>query len=203
MPHVAYVDKESGKEWLSGSKISSIINKPELNIWRGAIGNKKADKILSDANKIGQEFHEIIQQYLEDSFVGHEVYNEKALEMANKVYDWCNKNKLKVITLEKEVKHQELRYNGTLDGVVKIEDHPYIVDWKTSNRIDKTVVIQLCAYLMALDSMMFPEKFPVNDGLIVNINKKTLKVKEFYYPNLRQYSDIVLSCLKLWNFIQE
>lgn len=204
MPHVNYTDPVTGKVWPSVTAICGIINKPGLSQWRGGIGNKKADKILKDAQDVGLEFHEIIQQYLENSFVGHEVYSEKALNMANAVWsEFVEKRDVKPVSLERHVISDKWKFSGTLDGIIKVEDKIYLVDWKTSSRIDKTVALQLCGYLLALDEMTAPAEFPIDNGLIVQVDKKSCKVKTHEFTNLRQYNDIFLSALKLWYFTQE
>lgn len=204
MPHKDFYDPETGKRWPSVTEICSIINKPGVNAWRGIVGSKKADKILKNAQDIGLEVHEVIQQYLENSFVGHEVYSDKAIKMAEEVHQkFIIPHNVKPICLERQVVSQKLKFSGTLDGVITVDNSPCIVDWKTSNQIDKTVALQLCGYLIALDEQTYPVPFPVNDGLIVQVHKTTHKVKLYEFKDLRQYNDLFLSALKLWYFTQE
>lgn len=156
------VDHPSGRKYIVDGKplpsVTTILGATKdmsyLNEWRAAIGNKEADRIVTESSELGSGMH----QLLEDHVLGKEM---KGQYMAKALAGVIIKNGLSKVTevwgTEVALYSKDL-YAGTTDLVGLHNSAPAIMDYKNS-RQEKTkemiedYFIQLAAYSMAHNEM--------------------------------------------------
>src|SRR5688500_8291907 len=107
--------------------------------FRGDVGNKKFDSVMSMAGAIGTRTHSIIEDCFErDAPTGASFAEEKEAHMADQAFAWAKKNMDEIAAQEKGLFSSLYRYGGTMDLAARMKRDPknvWIVDWKTSTCI--------------------------------------------------------------------
>lgn len=190
MPH-----KISKPGYLSVTEVLSlVINKPFLALWRGKIGNELAGQIQRESQELGIEVHDLI----ECRFNGVVKEGSKNAErmVANFWREYVDKYCVKPVLLEETYEDEGLKLQGTLDGVLRTTKGTRIVDFKTSNQIDKvSVPLQLAAYAYLCRQEVW-------QGCVVRIDKEENKVEIKWYEDLKPYWVLYLKCLDLAKYIK-
>jgi CRISPR/Cas system-associated exonuclease Cas4 (RecB family) len=133
------------------------------------------------------------------------VQNDKAPrnKLAKAVVDlWIQEHELEPVALEDaaHVEHSELKFQGTPDYVGMVDGKACVLDWKTSAQIDKTMELQLAMYALAWN---FQKREPfVDTGIVVRVDKKTLKVESKLYPDLSRLNPLLEGLIKLCYFLR-
>lgn len=191
MPH-----KDSKPGWLSVTEVLNIaINKPFLNYWYGAKGTAECERIKRESQELGIEVHRLI----EERFIGKDytpVVGSRSCQMLSNFWrEFVGPYAVEPIELEKTCKDEELKLQGTFDGLVKTSRGERIGDWKTSNTLDAvSVPLQLSAY----DHLENGNGL----GLAVRIDKVKDKVEVHWYEDLKKYWPVYLACLKVAKFVK-
>ena len=181
-----------GKDYPRVTKILSVINSPGLNIWKAKVGLEESYKISEETSKFGTEVHTAIKDTIlkVDHKIPKELYSKKEelLNSQKLAFKFLREYRLKPLSLkdtDKElfmvtdsdkvdfqaellIRSDKFKYAGTLDLVAKRGKHLYIIDWKTSERIYKKHLIQLCAYKVAYEEMTGKK---IYKGYIVSLGK--------------------------------
>lgn len=108
-------------------------------------------KVLRRAAGKGTAVHNAIENYLdfgiEDVDPGYSGYFTAFLR-------WFDEYKPQVIATEYRLYHKFMGYAGTADLICDIGGKPYVIDYKTTQRIEELLVkVQLKAYSQALGSL--------------------------------------------------
>ena len=114
-------------------------------------GARTAFKSASTAAKsIGTEVHHMIEDYIrtgEDPSVSSDAAANAFLAFL----EWESKNNVRWIASEITLYHRHIGYAGTADARAVINDHEYIVDFKTSKAVYDEYRVQLAAYKAAAE----------------------------------------------------
>jgi hypothetical protein len=151
-----------GTPYVSVTEVLKVINKPELLLWAAketyyaclkdpSISESKAVQAHQEARDSaasrGSTIHSLLEAYRSSGVV------VSTLPIYQGYYDafkaWVEKNKPEFIDQEKTLFDEDLKLAGTYDGLVKINDKVYLIDFKTNKegRIYAEVELQLSAYL--------------------------------------------------------
>ena len=132
--------------------LSATKDKRFLDNWRRRVGDKEADRIMTQASTIGTEMHQVLEYFL----TGQGYYNAqedgtKPRMMAKTILD--NIKLDEVWGNEISLQYQN-KFAGTADLLAIAYGKPSIVDWKQANRPKKEewvedYKLQLGAYYLA------------------------------------------------------
>ena len=161
--------------------ISRCIHNDSLMYWANSLGFKHQSyaKVINAAAQIGTEVHNNIDMYLEDNT--HIISDTIDICVINaylsflKWYSTIVKlAKVEVIFHEKALSCKY--FGGTLDGLYKINDMVYLVDYKTSNNITFNYYLQLAAYRYLLKMEL---GIDINGIIILQLNKNNVSYNEY------------------------
>ena len=168
--------------------------------WAANIGRRKYDYYRNKALDIGTISHEVIDNYLIDTYVKHSIttfvadYDNIQQEYKESVYNCFENFKLwekrlynyggkidEIIGLEITVTCPW--YGGTIDCIARINGAVYIIDFKTSKQITAEYLLQVAAYMWIINNGYAPG-LPHIDGVgIVRMDKNKYGVIDDYFLN--------------------
>lgn len=161
--------------------ISRCNHNDSLMYWANNLGFKRKsyEKVLSEAASIGSQCHENIDAFLTDENhilpVGINHNSCNAYYSFRRWFDDINKYaKVEVIYHEKQLVCKY--FGGTLDGLYKIDDKVYLVDYKTSNHISYNYCLQLAAYRYMLKSEL---GINIDGCIILQLDKNSISYNEY------------------------
>ena len=159
--------------------ISRCIHNDGLMYWANTLGFKHQSykKTLDTAAQIGTECHNNIDKFLETG--GSDIiFNPKAENAYLSFREWYDNisksNKVEVIFHEKTLICQY--FGGTLDGLYKINDKIYLVDYKTSNHVGMNYCLQLSAYRYMLRTLL---NINIDGCIILQLSKDDISYNEY------------------------
>lgn len=124
--------------------------------WLGSKSYEEAEKIRDEAGTRGSNVHEAIEQYLRHQTKPKDL-SDKGLKLFNNFLEWyedLQKNDLvEVLDIERPVINKHHKYVGTIDLIIKLNKEIHLIDFKTSNSIHTTHLLQLSAYKHAYSLM--------------------------------------------------
>ena len=173
--------------------INRCIHNDGLMYWANNLGFKrlKYNQVLNDAANIGTECHNNIDNFLSDTPL-----NKMILPEVKNAYDsflkWYNdiNTYANVEVLMHETSLVCKHFGGTLDGLYKINNKIYIIDYKTSNHITFNYFLQLAAYIFMLESQ---HNMHIDGAIIVQLSKNEISYNEyvldFSNPMHKKYMD--------------
>lgn len=138
---------------------------------------EKADEIRDQFGKRGSVVHQLTEAYDRNFEVqlmsedGKPQYTSLEWSMLERYIDFIQRFKPEVLGIELNYASPDLKYGGTLDRIVNINDKLYLIDIKTSNYLHNHFWLQMSAYVK-----LFEEKNPGTkiDGIgIMWLNAKT------------------------------
>jgi len=178
--------------------LSATKDKKFLDNWRRRVGEKEADRIVTQASTIGTEMHKVLEYY----YQGEKYFNAmeegiRPRKMAEVIKD--------NLTIEEvwgsEISlHYKQEYAGTTDLIATSKGKPSIVDFKQSNKPKLEEWVddykhQLGAYYMA-----HKEHYgPIEQGVIA-IATRALQYQEFVLneADLSEYAEKFLKRLEMY-----
>ena len=158
--------------------LSKTKDKSGLDQWRKRVGEKAAEKIISDAGKIGTALHLYIEHYVnEHAYKDLTDIGIQAGKMAQVIID--HDQGLKKVS---EVWGSEVhlyypgKYAGTTDMIGVYDGRPTIIDFKQTNRPKKRewvqdYLMQLAAYAMAHNKLFDTE---IDQGVVLMCSRDLL-----------------------------
>lgn len=166
--------------------LSQSINEEYIANWANSLGWKRQNykKVLQELADIGTEAHNIIENYLKDGVLS---MNIPFLGFHEWWKQLNNKNTVEILGLEESLVCDH--FGGTYDGLLKINDKIFLIDYKTSNNITYKHFIQLSAYR----HMLYNDKNINIDGcIILQLNKKEVEYTEYVleFNNINHYNFI-------------
>jgi CRISPR/Cas system-associated exonuclease Cas4 (RecB family) len=184
----------------SVTEVLNVINKPFLYAWYAKHGWKECERIKQESGELGQRVHDAIESYLRGD--GYELSGREA-EMMQLFLKWKEETDFRPMELEHKVISRNYRFHGTFDALGTFGDSTnlFLLDWKTSSKIDDSYALQLSAYAAAYEE---ETGICVANGGIVRIDKKPDAKKPFEvktFNALPKYFDVFLDCLNVWNFV--
>lgn len=140
-----------GKLYPSVTTVLSIIRKPQLERWRGEIGNENADFIMEEAGELGSEVHRIAEAVSRN--ISWKTDDPDIHTMGRALNEWFCENVEKVYATEHFVFNSLYRYAGRLDLIATIKGDPLpsVIDFKTGG-VWPEAYLQLAAYKKACET---------------------------------------------------
>jgi len=126
--------------------------------WLKEVG-QSADIIKNRAAAEGTQTHGIIEQLIKGEEVswidnyGNAICNEQVWQMVLRFADFWNQVKPTSLALEQFLYSDTHQYAGTVDLVCKIGEETWIIDFKTSNHLQRSYDLQLASYASAWEEM--------------------------------------------------
>ena len=159
-----YKNPKSGKLVPSVTNVLSVLDKPALPRWSAGLVAQKAFEIRHDLDEMGEEEAvkflrnapwrkseaaaergTTIHEWLEKAMLGEAVpdLDGEALDYEQAAHGWLDAFKPEPIRLECTLFAPS--YAGTADGVVRIGDENWLIDFKTSKGLYESAALQLAA----------------------------------------------------------
>lgn len=198
---------------LMAEYLTTLANKGDLVIPKKdleetlRVAKSQHRKAKEEAGDIGTQVHNCIEVYLKGQNVDGLLAGNKLLENPfNAFLTWHKKEGFEFIASEQQVCTK--RYAGTLDGLARKNGELWLIDFKSSNRIDQTYLWQVAAYReCAENGWLFnngewkQEHYNIKGGVgVLRLDKKT-GVPEFVPYTIAQ-AEWGLQCfnklLDLW-----
>lgn len=159
--------------------IQACIHNEGLMYWANSLGLKglSYQKTLNQAARIGTQCHNNIDHFLDGKEEGISSMMHEARNAYLSYKRWYNdvstKVPLEVIYHEKTLTCPY--YGGTLDGLYKINNKIYLVDYKTSNHVRFNYCLQLAAYMYMLEL----EGIFIDGCIILQLSKYDISYMEY------------------------
>lgn len=138
--------------------LSRCIHSDGLMYWANSLGFKKQSyrETLSAAAEVGTQCHNNIDAFLENGSHKEKGMNWQAQNAYRSFRLWYDglvaTNRVEVIYHEKTLTCEW--FGGTLDGLYRINNKIYLIDYKTSNHITFNYCLQLAAYRYMLREVL-------------------------------------------------
>lgn len=188
-----------GKMYPSVTTALSIIHKPQLEQWRGNVGNEEADRVMHEAADIGTEVHsycDLINSGITDFTVPDELS-----PIVDAYKHWFKSAVKEVISTETLIVSHRYQYAGRFDllAILKGDKLPTVVDIKTSRDIYPDMGLQLAAYQQGLKEA----GIKANRRLILHLDKITKgKSKTKEYRDHARDLNMFLYALELYRYFE-
>lgn len=192
---------EHEKAWPSVTQVLSVVDKPFLRIWYGKNGLEYCERVKKEAGEFGASLHDMIERRLRGEQAP--AVSERHVQMCDLFERWKYQSNFTPVAIECKVESKEYEYHGTFDCIGHFGDSNslFILDWKTSSKIDNLYGCQLAAYANAYKE---ETGICVAAGGVVRLEKdptkpKQIEVKQF--DNLDEYFEVFKACLKIHKFL--
>ena len=161
--------------------LSRFIHNDGLMYWVNSLGfkHKSYQKTLNQAANIGTLCHNNIDHFLDNN--SHTIPKDidpEAINAYNSFIKWFDE--INILGNVQILLHEYTLvcpyFGGTLDGLYKINDKIYIVDYKTSNHISFNYYLQLSAYRYMLRNELGIE---VDGVIILQLSKQDISYNEY------------------------
>lgn len=204
--HRYYVDKRQVPSVTT--VLSAVIAKPDLMLWPLNLALKQLEEILADGRSItlsdltasrsahikkrehgadtGTAVHAIVEKRLNTPYNLKLDISDVPLEvgLASLAFEaWALQHQPKVIGTEQVVYSKKLKYAGTYDAILRMDNKTYLVDLKTTNASKSALhgvypehFIQLGAYYLAYEEQRKAEGSktklqPIDDLMVISAKK--------------------------------
>lgn len=168
--------------------------------------------VLKDAGDVGTRGHDIVEQYLLKwiasgekpesilDFISKEEHDPRIWAIVRSAELFCGEWDVVPVRSELLVASIKYKYAGTLDALMMVKGKLCIVDWKTSNSIDKPeYAMQVSAYWKALTEMV-PE-LRIHKIYIVQLDKKKMKYKIVEVRTRSKAFRTFVHCCKIYDWL--
>lgn len=212
MPHRDLI--VDGAKWPSVTEITGLAPQGWRWEWferevkkHGWRGWQKCIAHTNRGARIGTGTHGLIEARFNGEVYAVKEKNASRRALIQRLADtvWNNfivPSRIKPVKLESHVICKWYRYGGTFDGLFTFGDSPFLwlLDWKTSNKIDPWYALQLAAYAHAWNCT-HPEQ-QVNAGGIIRVDKKAKKpyVEVGEFQQLDKYFPIFVGLRMAWEY---
>jgi len=214
----------NGEEYPSVTTILSVIAKPALVYWAGKVVAEEAVRRVSageeldvrslastpnkrrgDKADVGSIVHSVLEAYADGEQVAPEQVPSDARSYVCSLREWLAEHNAEVLHSEATVIHQEPRYAGTVDAVMRLNGKTLLVDVKTGKGVYKEAGLQLAAYRYA-DFIGYAdgssEKMPEVDGAMV-LHVTPDGTTDVPFPADRETHKVFLAALTLWEYVNQ
>lgn len=173
----------------------------------------------TEAKDVGTTVHEFCELYIK-SHINNEEWDvesylksieesfdlsadqiQAALNGINAFVDWTNSHEIEWIGSERCVYSPMHKFVGTFDALARIDGVLYLIDFKTSSRINDEYALQTAAYVQALSEEI---AIPTTDigRKIIRFDKKTGEFGTFDFKNFENDFTAFKSALSLHNALK-
>lgn len=167
-----------------------------LQYWWRSKGFEECDRVRDEATTYGKKVHKFVEEFVAKSIYpsSETVEGQRAITICR----WLAENKVVPLGYEVEVKDSKLKLIGHFDLLAEIGGEKYVVDYKTSKKVDKTYALQLSAYSYLIKKTL---KLDVNKGIILRIDKVSGELEVVKYENLKPFWTIFRAGLMFYKFM--
>lgn len=137
----AYYEKD-GRRYDRVTRVLSIWPEPELASWRERVGKAVANRTMKQTQKLGQEFDQLVQAYLETLVEPVRSRKPELYSGFRAFQEWLALNPIEPLHLQVTVYDEDLGLAGTPDCITFDES----LDWKLTNQLHLTNVLQQVLY---------------------------------------------------------
>ena len=195
-----------GVAYPSVTTVLSILGEEKIAAWKAKVGEAKAEQIGKVARERGTAVHSIVEKYLKNEdtsdFLPH---IKQSLENLKPLF---HRGFGKIYGNEVPLYSDHLKLAGTCDCIAEWHGVPSVVDFKTSNGIFDTHIIQVAAYAKALEEQLLaignpPEKAEVKEAYVVRFSKFHNEYEVKRVANIDESFNAFKACLFLWHYKQK
>ena len=138
-----YYITPTGEKYPSVTSVTGLLNKEAIKKWRKKVGEKKANKISTQAARHGTSAHQLFEDYIrndnfEEKFKGAMPTTQQAFISVEKELNQIGT----VHALESPLYSHNLQLAGRVDCIAEWEGEISVIDFKTSAKPKKTEWIQ-------------------------------------------------------------
>lgn len=188
----------NGDFYPSATSVTGLVHEKEIEKWRKAVGEKRANKVCQEASAHGTRFHELMERKLNGEEIKlspfHEFYNvNRALE--RQIYP----NISNVKFVEKQLFSTSLRCAGTVDLLADWDGETAIIDWKTTRK-EKTMtdVSNYFAQLSAYAYMIRENYGIVAKRMVLVFNEADSTVYTLQQTDIQKWVNFFMKYRKLF-----
>lgn len=167
----------------SVTTILDVRNKPGLTDWKLRVGEEEAYNVQQTSAKLGTIVHKWIETFLTKGKVAEDITVPEfalARPYIEGFLAWHDKVQPKNCATELFICSNIHEYSGTTDLVCEIDKELWVIDFKTSKRIDEGFGLQLAAYVEAVKEMNAFKLWPRRAVLqLTQEIKRGYRFKEF------------------------
>jgi len=191
--------EKDGVEYPSVTMITGMINKPMLLVWsancavdyisdhleavRDIFDVHRGEEVLKDARTAyktvskyacdsGTQCHKAIEAYIGGKPYEEILETEEAINGFAAFKDWEKMNHVEWLESEVQIVSERIGYAGRFDAIAKVNEHRYLIDFKTSKGIYDEMKWQLCAYRQAYNESPDCTE-PIENLAILHLDKFT------------------------------
>jgi hypothetical protein len=175
---------------------------------------------LEDAASIGKVAHSYIEAHIKHELGRIQVMPPKpeeprAASCCNAALDWMRAHNIRWLQTERKIYSWEYEYTGTMDGLcycdscedrtccqVEFKDRLSLADWKTSNYLSDTYVLQVAAYSRAWSEEF---KYEIDDRWVIRLGKEDGKFETWHLEKATEDRDFqgFITCLELTRTLRD
>lgn len=172
--------------------------------WFKDVGNQ-AELIANRAAESGSKVHSAISNLISgltlkwtDEF-GRAKYTEEEWQGINRFIEFWGIYKPKTLFNERIVFNHKYKYAGTIDYLCKIDDKIWLIDFKFSNAIHQSYMLQLAAYKKAIEEEL---DIKIDEVGILHLKAKSKQGWKLEQPkeNIEFLFEVYLKVLDLFLF---
>jgi genome maintenance exonuclease 1 len=165
-PRVTDIIRETNEK-LTEDKLRKRLKAIEKNSHYHQANNEASNT----ATLRGVEVHKEIENFIKTGEFG-------TTEYFKSVEKWLIRHRINFIACEKQIQSETLKYSGTLDLLLMLNNKPCVLDWITSVRPKRKIFIQkkfiqCAAYAIALEEKV---KYEIPILTVVIISPNTIQV---------------------------
>lgn len=165
--------------------------------------SKFHSKRKTDAGSKGTDVHALVEDYIKrciDEKNGVAIEESSGDPMADKFIKWAMSNEVVFHESEKKMYSEKLWLAGTCDFTCSINGKKFVGDLKTMAKMwDRVPFFQTAAYMLMLEEQ--GEEY--NGSVIININKETAELTEYFSYDHESDKEAFLACLTLYRKLNQ
>jgi len=182
--------------------ILSLLAKPQLIEWAWQQGLQGNDihAIKEEAADIGTIAHGLIVRMLKGESIDLESISENAKTPLKAFLKWRENKVIEPILIETSLVSHRYYYGGTLDFYGYINNELVLCDWKTTNTVQNTFLIQTAAYRHLLIENGYRDPSRV---LVVRFDKNSIHFEEVSKENTDIEFEIFKRLAEMYHLLKE
>lgn len=200
--------KSKKKKLARVTSVLSFVESAWKEYWYRKVGFEAADKVSRESAEFGTRVHQKIEGVLKNTVVLNMDSQVPEDQCAIEVIMWLEQNKITPLfdtyekSLEIEVKDEKLGLIGHFDYAALIDNVPYIVDFKTSNKMRKSFPLQKAAYAKMAKKQL---GVMIDNGITIRAhwNQEEQKVEfetKVYNDLMKSYWPRFKACLDVYKY---
>ena len=164
-----YYKTSTGALYPSVTTVTGIMNERAIKEWRQKVGEEQANKISSAAAGRGTRFHQLCEDYINNSDIDTSKYNYNDAINFNELKPYLDNYVDNIHLQETRLYSDYLEMAGTVDCVAEWKGKLAIIDFKTARKAKNREYITNYFCQAAAYAIMYEERYqiPVNRTVIL------------------------------------